>query len=110
MLMLNTMWGLKPAYNYIIKKGGINFTTVPSDSSGKIQFSNSAWPAAQTFTVVQGTPAVSSIYDLNHDGAVNDLDMQLFIPYLNEQYTPLDLNSDGIVDILDAVIVAENAS
>ena len=102
--------GLKPAYNYIIKKGAAIYTTVPSDSSGKIQFSNSAWTAAQTFTVVEGTPATSSIYDLNHDGVVDDLDMELFSSYFNQVFLPMDFNSDGIVDVRDAVIVGGNSS
>lgn len=54
-----TMWSLKPNNYYLIKKDGIDYTTVPSDPSGKIQFSNKDWPAAQTFTVVEGSPAPS---------------------------------------------------
>ena len=44
--------------------------------------------------------------DINHDGVVNILDLVIVANALNE--TEPDLNDDGIVNILDLVIVANN--
>lgn len=50
-----TVGDLKFGYYYIIKREGADFTTKQANASGYIQFGNSAWPAAQTFTIEESS-------------------------------------------------------
>jgi len=94
---------LKPYYNYLIKKDGVNLSIQQADATGKIAFSNSVWNSPSRFTVMEDTSG-----DPGGNFTIKDLVIvkehfgeKTFVPY--PKYDP---NKDGIVDIMDIVYVA----
>ena len=52
---------------------------------------------------VLGTTTLSG--DLNHDGIVNSLDAVILVSHYNQNYTAADLNGDGVVNNADYIIL-----
>ena len=60
--------------------------------------------------VVGGDKSIKSASDVNQDGLVNVLDLILVAQYLGEDassHPQADINSDGIINILDIIVVAQ---
>jgi len=91
---------LKPYYNYLIKKDGVNLSIQQADDTGKIAFSNYVWNLSSRFTVMEdGGNVTFTIGDLV-------ILMQHFGEKTSVPYPKYDYNKDGVVDIMDVVYVS----
>ena len=76
-------------------------------SPGELVLSNSI-AAPTTTTPTTRTPTTASKYDVNKDGAVDNMDASLVIDALGTSDAQSDVNNDGTVDFLDVVLVFDN--
>ena len=55
---------------------------------------------------------VASVWDLNFDGVVNQADVQIAAGHLGQTGTPgwipSDINKDGIISVLDLILIGQN--
>jgi hypothetical protein len=95
---------LKPNYNYLIKKDGVNLSIQQADTTGKIAFNNSIWNSPSKFTVIESAPASDGNVTFTNGDLV--IVKEHFGENTSAPYPKYDPNKDGIVDIMDIVYVA----
>ena len=76
-------------------------------SPGELVLGNSI-AAPTTTTPTTRTTTTASKYDVNKDGAVDNMDASLVIDALGTSDAQSDVNNDGTVDFLDVVLVFDN--
>jgi len=100
----------------IVLAGNVTTYTVTGLTSGTYYFAVTAYNTAglesgfsnEVFTTLSGPPGGNRC-DVNGDGAVDVLDLQVMINAIlgiNTNVSTQDLNADGVVDVIDLQILA----
>ena len=117
-----TMPGVRVTFTLIEGGGTLSTTTATTDANGRAETTltfagnlgrhrvravAASLKSLVTFTAIATAPAARLTADVNDDGVVNILDLVLVSSYLGKTgQNVADVNDDGVVNIQDLVLVA----
>ena len=118
----SALTGIAVTFTVTVGGGTLSVTSTNTDSNGRaettlalgpnlgtntVQVSAVGIAAPATFHAVSDTEAPSIVADVNNDGVVNILDLVLIASNLGQAgQNDADVNGDGVVNILDLVLAA----
>ena len=88
---------------------GVTYANGTANATGFVSFNYTGAWSKHTFE--WKSPILLSVNDLNNDGEINILDMNMIAQHFNQPIVSCpvcDVDKDGVISILDLVIVAQH--